>query len=162
MRYFVVWPDGQRFGPADLPLLQQWASENRIGPATVLIEESTNRQVQAAQLGMLTFLPQSGSATPAPMLDAPMPTSPYGGHYPRPMDPASRGSSTEVILAWVFGGLGLFCCTLFALAGVVMAVLGMNKKQPGAKAALVFCIVMLVLSAVVGAVFTILPWQMNL
>lgn len=29
-KYFVLWPDGQRFGPADVPTLNAWITENRI------------------------------------------------------------------------------------------------------------------------------------
>lgn len=30
MQYFVIWPDGQKFGPADVSKLSEWASEGRI------------------------------------------------------------------------------------------------------------------------------------
>lgn len=68
MRWYVIGRDGQKYGPADLPTLQMWASENRVRPDTLLEEEGTGKQVLAQSVAGLTFLPGSSrpSATPSP------------------------------------------------------------------------------------------------
>lgn len=133
-KYFVLWPDGQRFGPADVPTLQRWAVENRIGPGTLLEEAGTGRHIRATDLpAMHAVLAPGSPMTSAPMYVAPKPAT----------------GTTEVVLAWVFGALGLVCCGVpMAVIGIVMAAIAQSKRQSSATAALVFNIVVLVLNVV--------------
>ena len=49
MQYFVIGPDGQKFGPADINTLTQWAAEGRLTPATML-EDEFGKQMPASEL----------------------------------------------------------------------------------------------------------------
>ncbi|MFQ3668547.1 MAG: hypothetical protein SNJ61_06625, partial [Fimbriimonadaceae bacterium] len=62
--------------------------------------------------------------------------------------PASGDSRTEVVLAWLFGILGLFCCVGFSIAGIVLAAVARKKGQPGANLAMIVCIATTVISVV--------------
>ncbi len=148
-RYFVLWPDGQRFGPADVPTLQRWAVENRIGPGTLLEEMGSGRHVRAIDI---------------PALNA---VIPYGGHAPgMPASPGfvasnPRSGTTEVTLAWVLGALGLVCCGVpMAIGGLVCAAIAQSKRQPHANAALIFNIVVLILNVVGCGVIGMLDGQL--
>lgn len=55
MQYFVIWPDGQKFGPADLAKLQDWATEGRIKPDTDLESIVDGRRMKAREVTSLTF-----------------------------------------------------------------------------------------------------------
>jgi hypothetical protein len=141
-RYYVLWPDGQKFGPADVPTLQRWVVENRVGPATVLENASSGQHVRASDLPSLqTVLPYAGPPGPGSTVFV----------------PSNRSSGTaEVTIAWVLGAIGLLCCgTPAAIGGVVLAAVAMSKRQPNATAALVFNIVVLVLGVIVGAFFSL-------
>lgn len=80
MRFFVVLGDGRKFGPADVPTLNQWIKENRLTPDSILEEELSGAQQPALELRELDF----GSAPPPP--SAPKPRS----LAPNPFDPLSQ------------------------------------------------------------------------
>ncbi len=44
-KFFVLWPDGQRFGPADVPTLNAWIAENRINRNSSVEPESNPGQI---------------------------------------------------------------------------------------------------------------------
>ncbi|MCH8273371.1 MAG: hypothetical protein IH851_01085 [Armatimonadetes bacterium] len=48
--FYVVGGDGKRYGPADIPRLQEWARQGRIAKNTWLIREDTGDRLQAVQL----------------------------------------------------------------------------------------------------------------
>ena len=50
MEYYVIWSDGQKFGPADETTLRQWAFERRIAPETILEDVITGRRVPASEV----------------------------------------------------------------------------------------------------------------
>lgn len=58
MRYFVVGSDGKRFGPADLPTLQEWVNQGRLTESSKMIEEGTGSFVVACDVPGLVFLPR--------------------------------------------------------------------------------------------------------
>lgn len=134
-RYYVLWPDGQRFGPADIQTLQRWVVENRVGPATLLEDAASGRHVRATDIAALQ-----------PVLNLPL-YGPQAGFVPA--NPST--GVTEVRLAWILGAaglLGMFCIgPLPAVAGIVMAAIALSKKQPNAAGALAFNIVVLVVAA---------------
>jgi hypothetical protein len=132
-QYYVLWPDGQRFGPADLQTLQRWIVENRVGPATILEDASNGRQLRAVDMPQLQpFLPigahfSQGYASYAP-------SNPYGG-------------TSEVKVAWILGALSLVCCgPLASVAGIVVSIMALSKKQPTAIGALLLNIVALIVN----------------
>ncbi len=45
--YFLIGADGNRYGPADIDTLVQWAREGRIIATTTLIDRGTEKQVRA-------------------------------------------------------------------------------------------------------------------
>ncbi|MCE9557323.1 MAG: hypothetical protein K8R88_00075 [Armatimonadetes bacterium] len=76
MRYFVIYPDGTRYGPADLHTLNQWASERRLDPTMMLEEEVSGTQMMASTVLGLYF---PAGASPVP------PQGEFGGAaYTRP------------------------------------------------------------------------------
>lgn len=147
MRYYVLWPDGRRFGPADVNTLKLWAVENRIGPATVLVEESTGRQIAATSLPELSPLLLQPFAAPP---DWSRYRGAGGGAYP-------HSGNTEFALAWVFGAIGLcFCPIAFSTVGIVFAAIAMGKKHPSAWLAMVFCCITLVVGTLLGGILSAL------
>lgn len=131
-------PDGQKFGPADLRLLNQWAAEGRILHGTVLEEASTGRRFDASSLPGLA-LPQT--QTPPTMM------SPGTIHPPQQYAPYYRGGPGSVVgdngqndltLSYVFSAIGLATCFGgglcggCSLIGIVFPILGLvyaNKAE---------------------------------
>ena len=68
MLYYVIGPDGSRFGPADVTMLSQWASEGRVHPGTTLQEDGTGRNIPASAIPGLcpapSFAATSGAGQP--------------------------------------------------------------------------------------------------
>ncbi|MGE0610262.1 MAG: hypothetical protein AB7O62_24435, partial [Pirellulales bacterium] len=62
----LIMPGGQRHGPVDWPTVRQWATEGRISPNMVLVDEATGEQRAAATFGDLTLTapsPDDGAAS---------------------------------------------------------------------------------------------------
>lgn len=55
MQYFVVWPDGQKFGPADVNQLNSWVQEKRINADTELESVESGARLKAKDLPGLSF-----------------------------------------------------------------------------------------------------------
>ncbi len=66
MQYMVIWPDGQKFGPADLNQLNQWAAEGRIKPETELESVVDGARLSAASLPGIVFPGAAAAQTPTP------------------------------------------------------------------------------------------------
>lgn len=54
-RYFVLAEDGQVYGPADIPTLNQWILEGRLLPTTLLQPEGTTLKIAASTVQGLVF-----------------------------------------------------------------------------------------------------------
>lgn len=170
VRYYVVWPNGQRFGPADLPTLTQWAQERRIDANTTLIEEQSLRTFRAGDLiPMPGPSPQSpyGSSSPAAG-----PHAPYGSpgtpgydplrqtYHPIPpqtfQDPPLRGTNGDLMISYVLSCLSVPCLcggtvgVFLAIGGLVMASVAKKKRQPGAQGAQALAIVLIVINVVIA------------
>jgi TM2 domain-containing membrane protein YozV len=66
IQYLVVGIDAQRYGPANVDILVQWAREGRINEATTLIETGTERELRADALpAIAAVLRPSAHARPA-------------------------------------------------------------------------------------------------
>lgn len=128
-QFFVLWPDGQKFGPADLPTLQRWIVENRVGPGTLLEEAMTGRHVRAIDVAELRpYLPAVAGMPPGQTFIASNPSS----------------GTTEVTIAWVLGFLALFCIGIPAgLGGLILGAYAYSKRQKGAVGAMVLNIIAL-------------------
>lgn len=147
VKYFVVLPDGQRFGPADISLLNQWIAEGRILPNTVLEQEATGQRFMASTVPGLT-LASTGPYAP-PSSGGAGPTS-FAGYYRGPVA-QPYGGQNDLTMAWVFSSLGMmFClgglaCGPCAAIGIVFPILGvvysgraLQAGNPGAQPAKIF------------------------
>ena len=96
MRYFVFAEDGNKYGPADVGMLNRWIEEGRLLPAMMLEEEGTLHRVAAASIAGLDFYvldedqqpieAASASAAVAVMAIEPSPT---------------EALSFDLVLAWL-------------------------------------------------------------
>ena len=69
MGYYVIGPDGTKYGPAEIAVLQKWVAEGWIHQATVLEEDGSGQRVAAEKVPELGL----GAAGQA-VATAPMPT----------------------------------------------------------------------------------------
>ncbi|MFI5385602.1 MAG: hypothetical protein ACHQ50_05710 [Fimbriimonadales bacterium] len=161
MRYFVLAPTGERYGPADVPTLSLWAADGRITPTSKLMEEMSGSIVAASSVPGLVF-PQASPAPPAPAYGPmqPPPPSVYQAqsNYPRPGSaflPAAAADNGSKDLLMSFGmALGaplLGCITIYgvflAAGGIAAAWRAIQKGQKLGILALILNIV------AVGAAF---------
>ena len=137
MKYFVLAPDGQKYGPADQDDLQAWITEGRIGPDTLLERESDGVKGAARFIPGLTF----AAAAPPPVA-APAPvsaTSPYPREWNQApagpiSDPDARATAIKAI-AWGVGAIGLgFVIAIGALfCGITAIQQGASANSKGDK-----------------------------
>lgn len=159
MQYYVVWPNGQKFGPVDVDTLRQWQLENRIDSQSIIENAATGQHMPAS--AVLGYGPSTYS--PPPPGQPPM----YHGYYrpnaPYPFGtgakPAGTGETTAAYILGVLGIVGAVCalgiCGMGPLAnliGLVLGIVGKSKNQPGAIGA----IILNVIAMAVGAVFFVL------
>ncbi len=171
MKYYVVWPDGQRFGPADVDTLTQWAAEGRLQETTELEDAATGARLSAASVPGLIFTspapaqpaaPSSPYETPVaanPYQETPSnpygpvsnpyqnPPSPSGSNYPRQTANYDDGSA-DLTKAWIFGVVGFFCCVALTFVGIYFAVQAKKKGNSGAQAALVVNVILVSISII--------------
>ncbi len=138
MRYFVLAPTGERYGPVDLPTLTQWAAESRVYPNSKLMEEFSGSVVVASSVPGLNF-PVAAPPPPAPSGYGPMAPPPPGmgtAYYPRPGYapgmPTDNGSKDLWTAFGIAIGAPLLGCISFygmflAAAGVAAAWRAMQK-----------------------------------
>ncbi|HRJ27095.1 MAG TPA: hypothetical protein PLO61_06255 [Fimbriimonadaceae bacterium] len=173
MKYYVIAPDGSRYGPADEDTLTQWAAENRINPTTTLESEETGARMMASQAPGIIFTqptgpsmapplgPQPGSQprSPGPSVHQPYGTpgpgtppnwssSPNMSPYPRSAGSASQQGNNDFILAWVFFGVTFVggCCPVLPGVGIFFANRAVAAEYPGAQLAKTLNIILFILS----------------
>lgn len=118
MQYYVLGPDGSRYGPADLATLQQWVNEGRVLPTTHLQSVSGGNIVPAQYVQSLTFFPtQTGSTYGA---SDPQPTG-----YTRYDSPTSKDVTPVLVKAIL---ATVLCCLPLGVVAIIYAVLAMNQK----------------------------------
>ncbi len=151
MNYFVIWPDGQRFGPVDLATLQQWQIENRVDNNTILEDAKNGNRIRAELV-----LGQAGiPPTTTPFSQPSQTQNPYVG-YPRnvsyPSSVQVANGKTELTVSYICGALGiaLACCIpiVVPIIGLVLGIVAKNKGQTGAGGAIALNVVGLVISGV--------------
>lgn len=86
MRYFVIAPDGNRYGPADVQTLSSWAQQNRLQPNSMLQDETSGQRVIASAVPGIFGAP-AGYAPSAPIIP-PVPGTPLATPM-TPMAPAA-------------------------------------------------------------------------
>ena len=107
MTYFVLFPDGRRFGPADKVTLQQWINEGRLHPYYLLEDAVTGGRIEARLLPGLSF---------------------RGTGPLRPNEPTHDGSG-EIGAAFLFTALGFVCCPAVSLVGIVFAIKARERNH---------------------------------
>lgn len=140
MRYFVISDDGNKYGPADMGTLAQWAGEGRLLSHQFLEEEGTGRRVAARDVSGLTF---GAGAAPGGGY------APGGGvAYPRPVGVDASG---DIRNAWIFGVLSLVqCCPIiFGILGL-LACKRAQEKGVDATGPKVLSILGLVIMVILG------------
>ncbi len=55
MKFYVIWSDGRKFGPADIPTLIQWAQEGRLNRETMVENAETGQQGRARDIQGMTW-----------------------------------------------------------------------------------------------------------
>jgi len=164
MQYYVIGPDGNKYGPADVPTLKQWVAENRLGQQSMLEDFSSGQRLQAGQVpGLFGDAPAAAPTmgAPGPAMGAPGPAmgaptqAPYQQQYAQPGNYPRTGNADDgkvfVILGWILSVFGLVLCCPYisqfsAILGTVFAFIAASKGNPGAKALKVFSIIVLVIS----------------
>jgi len=114
MRYFVIGPDNQRYGPAEMMTLQEWARQGRIQSETTLVDEMTQNAILARDVPGLFAI----TAPP------PMEYRPLGSSYSRPTEALNINSIlVKSILVLVF------CCQPLGIVAVVFAALASSNTM---------------------------------
>lgn len=144
MRYYVFAPNGQRFGPADLPTLQQWVNEGRVLPNSMIEEEASGMRLAASAVTGLSFGPapfaqqvqtQQNPYEPPP--GSPYSSNPYGqaapSNYYRQM-PTDYSNASDVNNAWICAVVGIMCCGPVSIYGIVLANKARQAGNPNAQA----------------------------
>ena len=132
MNYYVIGPDGSKYGPADINTLNGWAIEGRVMPHTILENVATGQQMAASTVPGITFPGQFSQ----PYAQPPMGPQ-YGSTYQRPTmgygyDPRDLNK------AWWLGVGGLCCCGPLGIWGLIVALEEKKKGNPNAQAAVIF------------------------
>lgn len=160
MRYFVIGEDGNRYGPADMALLESWAREGRITPKTIIEPEYGGNSIVASSMPTLHFpavtAPYSGSSA----LRGPSPYGVPAPSYYRPLQTPGQTytGTTELRLAYILGIAGAFmellCGVGFlpAAGGVVLAVVALMRGQR-ATGALALSLIVIAVHVVAGRFF---------
>ncbi len=156
--YFVIAPGGQKFGPADLPTLNGWATEGRITAFTELEDSSNGMRLSANNVPglMLGTALQMPTAPGEPLRPGqPGPASPYSqppSAYPRNFnDNRSGDGQSEGIWGIVLSIIGVPCCGLLSLIGLFLAYTSKNKGAEIGKTAVVvawICVALAILASV--------------
>jgi len=142
LNYFVVWPDGQKFGPADIGTLAQWNKEGRIDGSTELEEVDTGRRLKLSDLDLMAVsweeaapVPKEPDAAEHEMMQAVASDRPVGDtNFEIPQEyPLSSGSpypvesyytkgKSDLSTAWALATSGLVgtfvlpcCCSFFGV-----------------------------------------------
>jgi hypothetical protein len=153
MNYYVIGDQGQKYGPADIVVLNQWAQQGRITASTVLEDTQTGMRVSALQVPGLQMAPannfqsttQSGGYQQGGYQQSGYQNPPNYQQYPRGQYGMGDDGANDVKTAWVLGILGLLCCpVVFSALGIYLASNAQRKGHPGAKNAMYFCIFSLI------------------
>jgi hypothetical protein len=149
MRYYVVLPTGQKFGPADATLLNQWILEGRVASTSILEEEGTGRQVSASTVPGLMFGGFSGQppTTYAPYQGSTMANPAGYSTNPYPRGHSDTGQS-DMTVSWVLSAIGIVGILPFIgpIIGLVYAKKAQAKGNSSAGGGILFAYIVLSLN----------------
>ncbi len=133
--YFVIGPDGSKYGPADIPTLQSWVAQGRITPDTILEEQASRQRVAARLVAGLSFGEIPAGLAPVKALRSPK------TEYTKGFDDGSQ----DVIWSYICSALSIICCGLFVIGGFVYASRAISKGNERGRGARVFAIIMTII-----------------
>jgi hypothetical protein len=132
LRYFILAPDGQQYGPADIPTINQWIAEGRIVPTTLLQPETSTMRVAASTIDGLIWAENQT----------------FKAYTPQ----AVSTGRLELRASWVcLAGSLILCCmpdgfhVVAGIAGILFAVIAYRKGNQIALASLVLNLLLLAL-----------------
>jgi hypothetical protein len=158
MEYYVIGPDGSKYGPADVDILNIWINEGRIIPSTK-IETDSGTSLMAMDVQGIVFPNTPDYSVHASAAGDDLPAQ--SPSNPQQLDETNQGGN-EVAIACLLGSItliiGWICCPIglgCSIGGIILSVQGMNRKRYGALAALIFNIIALMLSLLGLSFFTL-------
>lgn len=168
MSYFVVMPDGQKYGPADTDLLNNWIQEGRLSANTILEDSQTGQQVAAGTVPGLNFAfaqpsPPPPTGTPRPFGSPKIPTEqnyntpPSYSPYARHMVPGFNEASNKFITySWLCFAAAFVCCPVIPPAfGMHYGKQARGMGNPGGQAAYIANLVILILQIIGVAIYLV-------
>jgi hypothetical protein len=136
LRYFVIAPDGSKYGPADFNTLRAWVNEGRISADTILEEESSRQRIAARLVAGLIFMEGPGYPHASAMRNPRMET----GRKP--------GPDFNILLSYACSVMSILCCTFFIFGSFIYANKAIANGSPGGKAAKVVAYIFLLLAII--------------
>jgi hypothetical protein len=110
--YFVLADDGQRYGPVDVPTLNQWVQDGRIARHTTLEDAETGVQMSAPAISGL-------------MLPQPVSRSFFDDNY-------IQLGWASAVLAILLGLSGTYLAMLAGALGILWSIRAREAKYPHA------------------------------
>ncbi|MBX7131947.1 MAG: DUF4339 domain-containing protein [Fimbriimonadaceae bacterium] len=168
MRYYVIAPDGQRYGPADVSVLNQWVAEGRLAADSEVEREGDGERMTLSRVEGVALAAQAPMAAPAIPQPPHAPSQPYQqpqnwqqppgySNYPRPGQGSPAAGQGELTASWILGAVTFaFCCPVLPIVGLVMANKAMTMGNPSANSARTFNIVVMCLSGAVYLFYIVL------
>lgn len=101
--YFVIGPTGEKFGPANVEVLNQWAQQNRVLPSNYVEDAATGARMLATEVPGIVF-------PVVPPSVANYPRAGTQGHYERVENHLVKAILTT-----------LFCCLPLGIVAIVYA-----------------------------------------
>ena len=158
MQFNVVLPDGSRFGPATMDMLNQWIAEGRLLPGTTLENTRTGELMLAKDLGGLMWNPPPPSAPQAPYVPPGYTTTqPYGArqspapYSASPVPVQTTGGNPDTLATWSFllsiAGIICGCCFPLALIALTLGYTARSRGSLQGGAAVAFAWLVLLVSA---------------
>lgn len=161
MEFFVIFPDGRSFGPADVPTLAQWAKEGRLLPNTMLESLASRERMAAGSVagifpaqapGPSGYAPLPGENPYAPQTSGYLRADPRYQNYAPPINGMAITSLVLGILSLV-----LFCLWIIAIPlGLVGLIFGVVGNKDNSKSIAVAGIVCSVVGMIISVGFVIL------
>lgn len=157
MKYFVVMPDGQKFGPADVDVLTQWAHEGRLTQQTILQDATSGTTVPAGNVPGIMFPLAQQQAPPSYAPPGQFSQPPGYSPYDRQYGSGTGVGKNEVLWGWVMFALSLTCLgCIGSLIGSYFSKKAMQMGNPDGRAPYIANNIVTGLSLVVAVLWCLL------